>query len=164
MLALVIVSGCDRGVDSKTADVRAIKSTIRSYNSLLASGYRTMDMSKLRQAAGELQAEDEYIHMASLGEGGMRLDPELLKLEFLRVSIEGTSAVVETRETWHNRQYSVATGKLVKDEEGLQYHLAWNLSKLIEGRWLVEEIRAVSVTSTVEPTVYGTITPLPREE
>jgi hypothetical protein len=128
-----------------SAEERAVRTTIDRYDSLLAEGYRSMNMNAMREVASRLQAETEYIHMSSLAEGGIRLDPELRRLEFVRVSLEATSAQAETRETWDYRHYSRATGALVLEQKGLVY---------------VTDVRAISTTATVEPTVLGTITPV----
>lgn len=151
------VLGCRPAV----GDEQAIRSTITRYNELLAAGYRSLDMNQMREVASQTQAEAEYIHMSSLAEGGIRLDPQLRSLEFLRVSVESTSAQAETRETWDYRHYSRANGALVAEQKGLVYHLAWDLSRESSGTWLVTDVRAISATATVPPTVLGTITPTP---
>lgn len=157
LLALVVLVGaCAPG----PTDEDRVRSTIERYNELLAEGYRSLDMNPMGEVAAQLQAEDEYIHMSSLAEGGVRLDPELTKLEFLSVSIESTSAQVETRETWDYRHYSRATGELVLEQKALVYHLAWDLSKETSGTWLVTDVRAISATSPVEPRQVGTLTPV----
>jgi hypothetical protein len=157
-LALALLVG---GCTPMSADEQAIRATITRYNTLLADGYRALNMSAMREVADQVQAETEYIHMSSLAEGGIRLDSQLKKMEFLRVSVEATSAQAETRETWDYRQYSRATGALVLEQKGLVYHLAWDLSKRADDRWLVTDVRAISATATVEPSVLGTITPMP---
>ncbi|MDO8915017.1 MAG: hypothetical protein Q7W16_02900 [Coriobacteriia bacterium] len=155
---LVLVVGC---TPSSSPEEQAIRATITRYNTLLADGYRALNMNAMREVADQIQAETEYIHMSSLAEGGIRLDSQLKKLEFVRVSVEATSAQAETRETWDYRQYSRATGALVLEQKGLVYHLAWDLARQDGGTWLVTDVRAVSSTTTVEPNVVGTITPVP---
>lgn len=141
----------------------AIRRVIEQYNERLSEGYRSLDMDGMRSVATQLQAEDEYIHMSSLAEGGVRLDPELQDLEFLVVSVESTTATAETRETWDYRHYARADGKLVQEQQDLVYHLAWDLER--DGnRWLVSEVRAVSATSAVEPKILSTITPTPAPQ
>ena len=160
MLVLVFVSGCTPA-PQMSSDERTIRTTIQRYNDLLIEGYRSLDMNPMQEVAAKLQAEDEYIHMSSLAEGGIRLDSELKKLEFVRVSVEATSAQAETRETWDYRQYSRTTGKLVLEQKGLVYDLAWDFIREPTGKWLVSDVRAISATTTVEPTTPGTITPVP---
>jgi hypothetical protein len=141
-----------------------IESTIRRYNELLTEGYQSLDMTGMREVASQLQAEDEYIHMSSLAEGGVRLDPELKQFELLTVSVGTTSATAETRELWDYRHYSRETGDLVLEQKGLEYHLAWDLSREPDGRWLVTDVRAISSTATVEPSAPGAVTPMMPEQ
>ncbi|MHB1016431.1 MAG: hypothetical protein ACYC2X_00875 [Coriobacteriia bacterium] len=138
-----------------------MRATITSYNAFLADGYRTLDMNNMREVATQLQAEDEYIFMSSLAEGGVRLDPKLQELEFLSVSIEATAAVAETRETWDYRHYSRADGSLMLEQLGLIYVLAYDLEQQADGRWLVSDVRALDSTATVEPNRIATPTPVP---
>jgi hypothetical protein len=157
--AAITLGGCAPGT-GLTADEQAIRATITRYDELLAVGYRSLNMNPIREVASQIQAETEYIHMSSLAEGGVRLDPVLKSLDFVRVSVESTSAQAETRETWDYRHYSRATGALVLEQKGLVYHLAWDLSRETSGTWLVTDVRAISTTTTVAPTAPGTITPV----
>jgi hypothetical protein len=52
----------------------------------------------------------------------------------------------------------------VVEQKGLVYHLAWDLSRESSGTWLVTDVRAISATTTVPPTVLGTITPTPPQQ
>jgi hypothetical protein len=158
IVVVLLVAGC---TPSSSPDDQAIRATITRYNTLLADGYRALNMNAMREVADQIQAETEYIHMSSLAEGGVKLDAQLRKLEFVHVSVEATSAQAETRETWDYRQYSRATGALVMEQKGLVYHLAWDLARQDGGTWLVTDVRAISATTTAEPTVVGTITPTP---
>jgi len=155
----VIAVGCTP-IPPISPDEQAIRTTIERYNEILTQGYRSMNMNPMREVATQLQSEDEYIHMSSLAEGGIRLDSELKDLKFVKVSVESTTAEVETRETWDYRQYSRATGKAVLEQKGLVYDLAYDLQRQSDNRWLVSDVRAINVTSTVEPTILGTITPV----
>lgn len=157
-VTLAVLGGC---APATSPEELAVRATIERYNAMLADGYRALDMNGMTQVATPVQAESEYIHMSSLAEGGVRLDSELKKIEFVRVSIEATSAVAETRETWDYRQISRSSGKPVLVQEGLVYELAWDLQKQPDGKWLVSDVRAISTTQTSEPTVLGTITPVP---
>ncbi|MRS13116.1 MAG: hypothetical protein EG823_08640 [Actinobacteria bacterium] len=157
------LSMCGSGGGSSSADEAAIRALIVQYNETLISGYRTMDMNPMQEVATLEQAEDEYIYMSSLAEGGVRLDATLVDLAFVRFSIETMSAQVETRETWDYRHYGREDGKLLLMQEGLIYDLAYDLEKQADGRWLVSDVRAISATSTVEPTRIATPTPIPSE-
>lgn len=156
---LLMLGGC-ASAPGTAGDQSAVKATIVRYNELLSDGYRALNMNPIQEVATSLQAQDEYIHMSSLAEGGVRLDPQLVEIEFVRVSVEATTAEAETRETWDYRHYARADGQLVLEQKGLVYHLAWDLEKQSDGRWLVADVRAISATPTVEPSVTGTITPM----
>lgn len=161
LAAALILSGCLASPGLSDAD--KVRETIRRYDTLLAEGYRTANMTRMREVAEELQAQDEYIHMSSLGEGGVRLLPELKDLEFTKVSVEGTKAVAETRETWDYRHESLVTKKVVFVQEGLVYELAWDLAKHDDGSWFVSDVRAISETRTVDPARIATPAPLPEQ-
>lgn len=163
LLVLALVTGCSAG-PRISDDEKAIRTTLGRYNELLTQGYRALDMNQMREVATPAQAESEYIHMSSLAEGGVRLDPTLKRLDFLSVSIEATSATAETQETWDYRHYSRTSGELVLEETGLVYHLAWDLEKQPTGQWLVSDVRAISTTSTTEPAQLGTTTPTPPKK
>lgn len=136
----------------------AVRSTIRRYNDLLAAGYRSMNMNPMLEVATRAQAESEYVHMSSLAEGGVRLDPELREMKFIRVSVEETSAQVETKETWDYRHYNRVDGKLLLEQKGLVYDMAYDLETQSDGRWLVSDVRTISASSTVPPEVIATPT------
>ncbi len=155
LLAAFVLAGCS----SLSPDERAIRSTIQRYDEILADGYRSLNMNGMREVASQLQAEDEYIHMSSLAEGGVRLDPTLRDLRFVKVSVEGTSALAETRETWDYRHYSRKTGALVLTQEGLVYDLSWDLTRVGDGSWQVTDVRAISATATVPASQVGTLAP-----
>lgn len=159
-LACLIASalaGCGRSQESR------VRETVKRYNELLAEGYRTQNMSALREVATEVQAEDEYIHMSSLGEGGIRLIPTLKSMQFQEVSVEGTAALVRTREIWDYTQESIVTGKTVLIQPDLEYDLAWDLVRSEDSKWYVSDVRAIEATALAPPTVVDTITPLPRQ-
>lgn len=159
-IALVasLAVGCS-GVPATPTGEAAVRATIKRYNELLTQGYRTMNMNPMQEVATDLQSQDEYIHMSSLAEGGIKLDSELKSLEFIKVSIEATSASAETRETWDYRQVSRTTGETSLEQKGLVYVLAWDLEQRPDGRWLVSDVRAISATTTLEPSIPGTATP-----
>ena len=143
-----------------SADELSIRQTIERYNELLVQGYRALDMNPMQEAATKLQSEDEYIYMSSLAEGGIRLDAVLKSQEFLRVSIETTSAQAETRETWDYKHYARDSGRLVREQKDLVYHLAWDLEKQPDGRWLVSDVRAIETTAP-SPAIEDTSVQLP---
>lgn len=128
-------------------DELAVRTTIERYNTLLIQGHKSLDMNPMQEVATKLQAEDEYIYMSSLAEGGVRLDAQLKDQQFLRVSVESTSAQAETLETWDYRHYARDSGKLVREQKDLVYRLAWDLERQSDGRWLVSDVRAIDTTA-----------------
>lgn len=146
---LLAITSC-AAPDTATSD-RDVRATVLRYNRLLAEGYRILDMSALREVATELQAETEYIHMSAVGEGGVRLLPRLVSAEFVDVSIEGTAALVVTRETWDYAHESNPGRDVRLVQQGLVYDLAWDLTQADDGLWYVSDIRSVSATSAAEP-------------
>ncbi|MHB9003601.1 MAG: hypothetical protein ACYC6C_05995 [Coriobacteriia bacterium] len=149
VLGALALSGCSTPPGSP-ADLE-IRATVLRYDRLLAEGYRLMDMSRLAEVAEPLQAEDEYIHMSAIGEGGIRLLPVLTDHEFGQISIEGTSALVVTRETWDYVHEGHPGREAVLVQKGLTYEIAWDLARDDDERWHVTDVRAVSTTSTAEP-------------
>lgn len=153
-LCALLAAGCAPPPEPSAEDL--VRGTVLRYNRLLAEGYRTMDMDRLRQVAGELQAEDEYIHMSSLAEGGVRLLSYLRHFEFLRVNVEGSSARVETRETWDFLHEGRESRAIVLEQRDLIYEVAWDLVAAPDGRWYVTDVRVTSSTSTVPPSLPAT--------
>lgn len=160
VVMLVAAPGCDRK-PQMSPDELAIRATIERYNELLVQGYRALDMNPMQEVATKLQAEDEYIFMSSLAEGGVRLDATLKNQEFLRVSVETTTAQAETRETWDYKHYARESGKLVREQKNMIYHLAWDLERQPDGRWLVSDVRAIDATATTPPTIENTSALMP---
>lgn len=132
----------------RISDENSVRMTVVRYDRLLTEGYRSMDMSRLRQVATELQAEDEYVHMSALGEGGVRLLPVLNDFEFLEVSVEGATARVQTREAWDYRHEDRVSREVTLVQEDLVYTLAWTLERDPSGRWFVSDLRAVDATES----------------
>jgi hypothetical protein len=161
LVSAVLASGCVGAAPSPDASL--VKATVERYDALLAQGYRSMDMSPISEVATQLQAETEYIHMSSLGEGGVRMLPNLRRLEFVKVSVEGSSALVETLETWDYTHVDPATGAIVREQRGLVYRLAWDLARQADGRWLVSDVRAINATTTGLPTSLAPTSTMPGE-
>lgn len=141
--------GCGAGVAPSAED--EVKAVVLRYDRLLAEGYRTMDMNRLQQVAEQLQGEDEYIHMSALGEGGVRLLPVMTDQEFTEVSVEATSAQVQTRESWDYVHEDRITRETILIQRGMVYELVWDLVLASDGRWLVSDVRALEATSTIPP-------------
>lgn len=149
---IALVPGCDREVRHPAES--EIRSVVGRYNELLSWGYANLDMNRLTEVATDEQAQAEYYHMAALGEGGVKLMATLETLEFDSVSIEETSAIAVTRETWSYTQVSVSTGEpsaRSRATYGLRYDL-----RLSGGRWLVADVTAFD---SVELPVEGSTLP-----
>jgi hypothetical protein len=149
LAAALSVLGCTRPAGS--AEASLVRGTVERYNTLLAQGYRSMDMGPIAEVATQVQAETEYIHMSSLAEGGVRLLPELRDLKFVEVSVEQTTALVTTLETWDYTHVDPASGAVIRSTTGLTYRLAWDLIKGTDGRWVVSDVRAIEASTTGPP-------------
>lgn len=91
-------------------DTRAVKDTILRYNRLLAEGYAKTDMTPLQKVATQEQAEKVYNHMAALGEAKIRMESELVDIDFLDVKLSEENVVqVKTRETWNYTHVNIDT-------------------------------------------------------
>lgn len=137
-LVLILITGCS--TDAEPDASAEIERTVRRYNELLSWGYANLDMNRLTEVATVGQAQTEYYHMAAIGEGGMKLEAILDSIEFDEVSIEGTSAVAVTRETWSYIQIAIDSG-LPAARNRVSYGLRYDLSLQGE-RWLVSEVSA----------------------
>lgn len=156
-VALIALAGC-APAPAPSAE-NEVKAVVVRYDKLLAEGYRTLDMSRLKEVSEQLQAEDEYVHMSALAEGGVRLLPVLKEREFLKVSIEATSAKVETRERWDYTHEDRASREILLVQKDLIYEMAWDLTRYSNGRWYVSDVRAMSATATVPAQQIATPTP-----
>lgn len=152
LLLGMTLSGCER--QTPTPRQRALE-TVARYDHLLAAGFRGAAMDRLIQVADDLQAEDEYIHMSAVGEGGVRMLPLLRQFEYTSVSIEATSALIETREVWDYVQQDITTQQEISVQPGVLYELAWDLEIDDDGSWRVMDVRAITATSTTAPDSAG---------
>lgn len=157
IVCALAVAGCS-SAPAPTAESE-VEATVVRYDKLLAEGYRTLDMSRLKEVSEQLQAEDEYVHMSALAEGGVRLLPVLKERDFLKVSVEGTSATVETRERWDYTHEDRSTRQIILVQKDLIYEMAWDLNRYPDGRWYVSDVRAMSATATVPAQQIATPTP-----
>lgn len=148
-LVVLTLGGC-RTAEAPT-DAERVQAVVTRYDRLLAEGYRTMDMNRLRQVSEQLQGEDEYIHMSALAEGGVRLLPVLTEQEFTQVSVEATSAQVQTRETWDYMHEGRVTREITFVQRAMVYELVWDLVLTSDGRWVVSDVRALETTSSAPP-------------
>ena len=101
-------------------------------------------MNPLQQAATNRQAETLYIHMAALGEGRVRMESSLKKIQFTEVKIQQENkATVKTREVWDFRHTNIDNKQVVLYEIDFEYLITYELVK--EGpRWLVAKVAAMA--------------------
>lgn len=135
-----MTSACSpsRAPDDAEAAVRGI---VERYDELLARGYRTLDMDPLQAVATTAQVRKEYTHMASLGESGIALRPDLLSIDFTEVTVEGRTARALTSESWSYTQVSIDTSETLAWDSTL-YSMRYDLS-LDRGGWKVTGVTAI---------------------
>jgi hypothetical protein len=139
LFTLIWIGGCGNRTDKDTV---AVTHTILRYNQLLAKGYAEMNMTPLQQVATEQQARKVYNHMSALGEAKIRMESELVDIEFLDTQLldKGGAAKVKTREKWNYTHVStdekMPSQKVV---QGLIYTLSYDLVRK-DDRWLVSSV------------------------
>ena len=147
-ISLFVLTGCgeEKRPDSdKEKKKRNIEAAVIWYNALLADGYRTLNMNPLSQVATPQQATKAYYYMAATGEGGLKMDATLKKIEFTSPREIANKAEVETDETWTYVFVEIKSGK-DQFSNTVRYSLTYTLEEQ-EGRWLVA---AVAVQKTAE--------------
>ena len=140
LLMPIWIGGCD--VDT-AKDTQAVKDTIRRYNQLLAEGYARMNMTPLREVATEEHTQKPYHHMSALGEAKIRMESELVDIEFLDIQLPKKDlAGVRTREKW-NYSHTNIDSKMPSQTvvQGLIYTLSYELVRN-DGRWFVSSVSA----------------------
>jgi hypothetical protein len=130
---------CLAACGTDTAEqTRAVKETILQYNQFLVEGYAKMDMTQLQKVATPEQARKVYQHMAALAEANIRMESQLVDIQFLDVQLpEENVAQVKTRETWNYTHVNIDTkmpGQTIV--EGLIYALSYELV-MEHGQWFV---------------------------
>jgi hypothetical protein len=137
-LAAVCLFGCN--VRSEK-EVKEIKDTILRYNHLLAEGYSKMNITPLKEVATEEHALKVYHHMAALGEAKIRMESQLLDIEFSDIQFPKKDFVrVKTREKWNYTHINIGSkmpGQTVV--QSLIYKLSYELVKK-DSRWFVSSI------------------------
>ncbi len=138
LLMVTCIGGC--GVSTEK-DTQAVKDTILRYNQLLAEGYATMNMTPLQGVATEEHTQKPYHHMSALGEAKIRMESELVDIEFLDFQLpEKDLARVKTKERWNYTHINIGSkmpGQTVA--QGLIYKLSYELVRK-DGRWFVSSV------------------------
>lgn len=115
------------------------KDTVLRYNSLLCEGYSNLDMSRLSLVATREQAAKVYHHMAAMGEGRMRMEAVLEKIDFLTIQKNSAGRMeVETAEQWGYRYVNIDSGEEAVANK-IAYKLRYHLRKVTDV-WQVEAI------------------------
>lgn len=115
---------------------------IMRYNQLLSEGYKTTNMTKLREVATPELAEKAYYHMAAIGEGKSRLVSELKKIDFVETDCSKPAICsVVTKEWWDFGYADILTGKRSHEVKDYLYDVRY-LVENRQGRWVIMEISA----------------------
>jgi len=138
LLMVIWIGSCS--IDTEK-DTRQVKDTILRYNHLLSEGYARMNMTPLQEVATEEHALKVYHHMAALGEAKVRMESQLVGIEFLDIKFPKKDLVrVRTKEKWNYTHINIGSkmpGQTVV--QGLPYRLSYGLVKK-DGRWFVSSI------------------------
>lgn len=130
VISILAIYICGCRVDTEK-DTRAIKDTILRYNQLLAEGYARMNMTPLKEVATPEHAQKVYHHMAALGESKVRMESQLVDIEFSDIQFPKKDfAGVKTREKWNYTHINIGSkmpGQTVV--QGLIYKLSYELVK-----------------------------------
>src|SRR4030042_2381746 len=138
LLMGICICGCRAGTEKDTV---AVKDTILKYNQLLSEGYAKMNMTPLREVATDEHALKVYHHMAALGEAKIRMESQLVNIEFLDIQFpQKYSAKVKTKEKWDYTHVNIGTKMPATTVvQGLLYKLSYELIKK-NGKWLVSSV------------------------
>lgn len=122
----------------------AVEHTVLRYTQRLAEGYAKMNMTNLQEVATLEQAKKVYKHMSALGDAKIRMESELVDIEFLDIQVvEPGSAEVKTREKWNYTQVNTDTKMPSRPPvTGLIYTLSYKLVRQ-DDRWLVSSVSTV---------------------
>jgi hypothetical protein len=134
---LLLQYGCSQPTASSSQ--QEVQEAVRLYTQLLADGYRKMNMNMLPLAATAERVKKTYLHMAAFGEGQVRMDSQLRKMEFVSTQFSATDrAEVQTKESWDYAYYKINNNEKAY-ENSVTYHLSYHLMQ-DSGTWLVDDI------------------------
>lgn len=139
-LTFFLLLACEQKAQKDdTYQAEKIRNTIILYNSLLAEGYRNLDMGPLIQVATEDRIIKAYYHMSALGEGRVRMDAKLSDIKILDMDLRDISkAYVGTEEKWEYNYINIDTDEIVYDNT-VTYRNKYSLINSA-GKWLVSDI------------------------
>jgi hypothetical protein len=144
VVAFVIITwigGCRADTEK---DTLAVQHSVLRYTQLLAEGYAKMNMTALLQVATDEQALRAYHHMSALGSSKIRMESELVDIEFLDIEFpEREMASVKTREKWNYTHMNIDTTMPAQTTvEGITYTLSYGLVRK-NSRWLVSSVSVI---------------------
>ena len=133
-------SSCDLCAEQDSLNVQH---TVLRYTQLLTQGYAKMNMTPLQEVATEQQALKAYNHMSALGSSKIRMESELVDIEFLGIQFsEKETARAQTREKWNYTHVNIDTQMPSQTTQGLIYNLSYELVKK-DGKWLVASVSVI---------------------
>jgi hypothetical protein len=136
------------GCMSEGDNANGVKRTIGRYNELLTAGYLTYDMNPLQEVTTREVATKAYHHMAALGEGKLRMEPAVKKIDFTSIRFPGNDrATAETSETWDFTHIDTTSGRKFAEEKDFMYEMTYTL-KRSGGRWIIDRVETIKGTST----------------
>jgi hypothetical protein len=149
VVVLVIITwigGCAVDTEKETL---AVQHTVLRYTQLVSEGYAKMDMARTQEVATREQTEKVYNHMSALGGAKIRMESELVDIEFLDIEVaQPGSAKVKTREEWNyshvNTDTKMPSQRLIT---GLIYMLSYELVRK-NGLWLVSSVATIEEHTT----------------
>lgn len=111
-----------------------------------------MDMTHLQKVATQEHSQKVYRHMAALGEARIRMQSQLVHIDFLDVQLsEENIAQIKTRETWNYTHVNIDTkmpGQTIV--EGLIYTLSYELV-MEHGQWFVSSVTVLEEDRVENP-------------
>ena len=138
LLLAVSIAACDR----TSPETKQVEGVVMQYNTLLAEGYKNLNMNPLQLVATEDVATKAYYHMAALGEERVRMISTLRDLKFKEIKFPTpSSARISTRETWDYSHNDIKTGKKMLEEKGFVYEMTYEMKK-DGGQWKITNVVA----------------------
>jgi hypothetical protein len=147
IIIFIFLPGC-----SDVMEKTQVRNAIQRYNELLVRGYNELNMNPLAEVATPDLAAKSYYHMAAVGEGGLRIESALKKLDFIKIDLQnkGQSALVETREIWDFAQRDMKTGKTYYEEIDFVYDMGYELHKNGD-KWIITSVNTIRSSSRNNP-------------
>ena len=134
----LLLNSCTMGTDNSDEET-ILKHVVIQYNTLLAEGYRNLNMVGLRSVATEERAMKANYHMSALSEGKEKMDAAQESISFSNIKIiSPNQAELKTREKWEYTHINIDTGEK-KSPISVSYVLKYMLTRE-NSSWLVSNI------------------------